>query len=155
MAPELTETSLFHGNEHQPGTAPAPTPAPTPVVGPGSYDEAGLGRLWAACVAAERARPSAATLRDYLATHRVVWDMPSLCEVFPEVTEHLEARYHLEHHPGGVRVTPAAAATAGCAGPEVFPVDDVRQVVDVLLSREYREAVCRESVRPAGDRLVG
>lgn len=94
---------------------------------------------------------TAQTLQHYLTAHRLVWDMPSLLEVFPEITEHVESRYLAHHHDGCITVS---FPDAECA-PETFPIDDVRHVVDILLSREYREALWHESVLPSFDRLVG
>ncbi|WP_148616521.1 hypothetical protein [Nocardioides rubriscoriae] len=135
---------MFESNDHD------AVPATTPFVVP---DLSGLERLWAAIVTLEPVAASADTLRDFLAAHRLIWDMPSLCEVFPEITEHLEARYHLAHDGESVTVTYLAPSADGA--PETFDIDDVRHVVDILLSREYREALWRESVVPAFDRLVG
>ncbi len=130
---------MFHDNGHQASET-------TPFVLP---DAAGLTRLWAACMA-EREEPNAETLRAYVASHRLVWDMPSLWEIYPEIVEHLEARYLARHHDGTITIS-----FADDRGPETFEIDDVRHVVDILLSREYREALWRERVVPSFDRLVG
>jgi hypothetical protein len=121
--------------------------ASTPFLLP---DSSGLDRLWAACTAAVPEPETADNLREFVAAHRLVWDMPSLDEVFPEIVEHLEARYLVQRRGETVTVT---TLTDGSA--EDFEIADVRYVVDILLSREYRESLWRESVLPSFDRLVG
>lgn len=124
---------MFDAN--QPGSPRRPALLTEPVT------DHGLERLWAACEAASTAEPSAETIRRYLETHVLVWDMPSLCDVFPEVALHLEARYSVE--PTSRRVT---VAFADGREPETFGTDDVRAVVTILLARELQQALARERV---------
>ena len=90
---------------------------------------------------------SATVLRDYLDTHRLVWDMPSLFDLFPAVVEHLEDRYEIRRVDGGLVIS----YLDGSRADETFRLTDVRYVVDILLTREYRALLC-DKVGPTVDR---
>ncbi|MCW2814537.1 MAG: hypothetical protein JWN84_1992 [Nocardioides sp.] len=111
---------------------------------------AGLDRLRAACAALGSVGPSAATVRAYREAHRLVWDMRSLGELYPEIVEHLLARYGFERAGERIVVDFMSGQPA-----ESYETDDIRCVVDVLLSREYRAALWDERVEPAFQRLAG
>ena len=123
------------------------TTATTPFVATGP---SGLDRLYAACMATSSHQPSAETLLDYLESLRLLWDLPSLTLLYPEVVEHLEARYLADRR--GDEITVSSTVHGGS---ETFAITDMRHVVDVLLSREYRDALWRERVLPSFERLVG
>lgn len=112
-------------------------------------DSARLQRLWAACVAVGGATASAATVHAYREAHRLVWDMASLSELYPEIVEHLLGRYGFERAGDFVVVDHMSGAPA-----ESYETTDLRCVVDVLLTREYRQALWDERVEPAFRRLA-
>ena len=86
----------------------------------------------------------------YLDVHRLVWDMPSMHEVYPEVIGYLDDRYALAFaSDDDLMVFYKQAPIA----PERFGVGDARIVVDVLLSREYRAALIAELVLPVYGRF--
>lgn len=86
------------------------------------------------------------TVEQMLATHREVWDMPTLAEKHPEILKHLDAKY--EVHFGmfsDVIVYHRATRT-----PEGFETTDVRVAVETLLEREVA-ALIREQHEEASD----
>lgn len=109
----------------------------------------GLDRLRAACAAMGSAGPSAATVRAYREAHRLIWDMASLNELYPEIVEHVLARYGFERAGDHIVVDFMSGEPS-----ESYETDDIRCVIDVLLSREYRTALWDERVEPAFQRLV-
>ncbi|MBS44495.1 MAG: hypothetical protein CMH83_15295 [Nocardioides sp.] len=79
-------------------------------------------------------------LRAYLDAHRLVWDMPSLAEIHPEVLAHLEARYEVaDSGPADTGIRHLATGRV-----EVFATTDLRSVVDSLLTRELLAATAHE-----------
>lgn len=110
--------------------------------------DAGLERLYDALLVARGMRPSAATVLAYRDAHRLVWDMPSLGELYPEIVRHLRIRYAFEQVADTIVVDHLSGEPS-----ESYETEDVRFVVDVLLTREYRQALWDDRVEPAFRRL--
>lgn len=105
--------------------------------------------------ASARQRPAPAPraelglLRSYLDAHRTVWHTESLQELYPEIAAYLESRYVAARRGGMLCVR----AVDGSYADLDFGHEDLRLVADVLLSREYREALFDECIDPAIERL--
>ena len=116
------------------------------------YDR--FGRPLALSTATRTPAPHATSdvLRTYLDVHRTVWHLDSLRELAPAVLTYLESRYAASRRPDAVVVR----AMDGSYPDLVLAHEgtaDLREMAEVLLSREYCRALFDEQIAPSIERL--
>ncbi|MBS44492.1 MAG: hypothetical protein CMH83_15280 [Nocardioides sp.] len=98
-------------------------------------------------------------MRSFLDAHRLVWDMPCLLRLHPEILMHLEARYAVHASDRLDRVSVVTVSDRSRPWTQTLELADLRDVVLRLLERELAlalEAEERAAFRPTVfDRVAG